>query len=174
MKMNTDKMLNEKFCINNKYPIWYYKELRKVTLDEVIYTLLSDSFVVDIDGFKTEITFGKNRKNEIETNMKFGDINYKWFSSSEFIDLAFRKGIWYRITNKDTTEEYKNKYRKKLEIFKKEKTRKEYVDILSRVVINNKDIDKDTKDRLIKEIEEYTFEESENMFKLLLSKCKNN
>ena len=66
----------KKFCIKEDYPIWYYKQLYEVDIDYVITYMLTDniSFVVDIKGDKYEIMFGKNRKNEIEKNIIYGDM----------------------------------------------------------------------------------------------------
>ena len=67
--MNTDKTLTQEFINNNKYPIWFYKKLKEVNIDYVIAYMLTAKFVVDIEGEKYEITFGKNKKH-IRTKYK--------------------------------------------------------------------------------------------------------
>ena len=92
--MNTDKTLIQKFCIKEDYPIWYYKQLHEVDIDYVITYMLTDniSFVVDIQGDKHEIMFGKNRKNEIEKNIRYGDMipKNRFRTSYEVINDAFK------------------------------------------------------------------------------------
>ena len=119
--MNTDKTLIKKFCIEEDYPIWYYKQLHEVDIDYVITCMLTDniSFVVDIQGDKYEIMFGKNKKNEIGQNIRYGDMipKNRFRTSYEVINDAFKYGTWYIIDDKDTTEEYKNNYREQLKKF---------------------------------------------------------
>lgn len=57
--MNTEETINKKFVERNEYPIWYYKELESVDVDYVIWNLLKKKFVVETEGSKHEILFGK-------------------------------------------------------------------------------------------------------------------
>ena len=174
-KMNTDKSLREKFTYEkDKYPIWYYKELEPVDIDYVIMFLLTtDKFIVDIEGVKIEITFGKNKKNEIGNCTTWNDFKRfdRSMTSYETIQKAFTIGKWYLISDKDTTDEYKEKFRKEKEKYEKEYQRKEYLDILARFLEVNRDkITKEEYEEAIKYLNGCDFESLEEFWKKF---CKN-
>ena len=132
--MNTDKTLTTKFCNKEEYPIWYYKELRPVDIDYVIlYLLLESRFVVELEDKKLDITFGKNRKHEIGSSQFCPDgLDY---TSFECINKSFKEGKWFIVTENDTTDEFKEEYRKEQELKEKQKTREAYIDILSNAIV---------------------------------------
>lgn len=120
--MNTDKTLNETFYNNYKseYPVWYYKKLEEIDVDDVIFNLLKYNFVVELNGKKISITFGKNENDEIGTTQACEEgLDY---TSYETINKAFREGKWFKITNKDTTKKFKTEFEKK----RSERLKKEY------------------------------------------------
>lgn len=61
--MNTDKTLREKFGSTiNDYPIWFYKELEEVDISYVIFNLLKETFVVEINNKKNSNNFRQKQK----------------------------------------------------------------------------------------------------------------
>ena len=120
--MNTDETLNETFYNNykNEYPIWYYKELDEIDVDEVIFNLLKYNFVVELNGKKISITFGKNKNDEIGTTQACEEgLDY---TSYETINRAFKEGRWFKVTNRSTSKEFKAEFEKK----RSERLKKEY------------------------------------------------
>ena len=175
-KMNTDKTLREKFIYKEEeYPVWYYKELISIDIDYVIMFLLTtDKFIVDIDGMKLEITFGKNRKNEIGNTTKWSDFRYIGMTSYETIQKAFKVGKWYLVSEKDTTDEFKEKFRKEKEQYKQEKLRENYLDILTRAIQMSEyeGLTEQRKRSLIEEINTYDIETLKELFDKLIKKFK--
>lgn len=111
--MNTDKTLRQMFIDNSnkEYPIWYYKEIKPVSIDYVVFNLLKETFVVKLNNKKVVITFGKNKNNEIGSSQSCDEgLDY---TSFECINKAFKNGEWYRITENDTTQDFKDDYIKK-------------------------------------------------------------
>ena len=120
--MNTDKTLNETFYNNYKseYPVWYYKELEEIDIDDVIFNLLKYNFVVELNGKKIIIIFRKNRNNEIGTT-QFCEEGLD-YTSYETINRAFKEGEWFKVTNRNTSKEFKAEFEKK----RSERLKKEY------------------------------------------------
>lgn len=175
--MNTDKTLIKKFCIKEDYPTWYYKQLYEVDIDYVITHMLTDniSFVVDIKGDKYEIMFGKNRKNEIDKNIRYGDMIPKdrFRTSYKVINDAFKYGTWYIIDDKDTTEEYKSNYREQLKKFKDKKELECNKSILKNAVRSFSEDNKLSKEQIeyfYNEIDNMDLDGSREFIKILLSK----
>lgn len=106
--MNTDKTLIKKFASHTKYPIWYYKELEEVSIHYVIFNLLKESFVVELDNKKITMTFGKNENHEIGCSQSCNHgLDY---TSYETINKAFKDGTWFRILETETSDEFKENY----------------------------------------------------------------
>ena len=40
-KMNTDETLRKDLYVNNEYPSWYYKKLKAIDIDDVIFLICS-------------------------------------------------------------------------------------------------------------------------------------
>jgi hypothetical protein len=173
-KLNNDKTLNEKFIERNNHPIWYHKELYEVDIDYVIEYLLKETFVVDIDGSKHEITFGHNKKeNYVGQCIKYGDIKNSGLCSFEVINRGFKEGKWFIITDKDTSVEFKADYKKRQAQYEKEETEKWYKGILSNVIKEHKDLNNEQKDGYLQKINnEWSYEELETLMNSLMGKCK--
>lgn len=169
--MNTDKTLRSKFIDRKDYPIWYYKELQPVKVDYVIWNLLKEPFVVEINGSKHEITFGKNRKSEIGQCIKYDDINNSGLCSYEVVEKGFKDGQWFTITDTDTTDEFKSDYIKRKNQYEKEKMTKWFKEVLSNMIKDNEDINLGQSDILLKQIENSSYEELENYMKISLTKA---
>lgn len=140
--MNTDKTLRDKFCDIKEYPIWYYKKIIDVDIDYVIENLiLQDIFIVEIDSIKYEITFGKNKKGMIGRNIIYSDYHKpKETLSSELINNAFKKGIWYIPSEEDTSDEFKLEFNKNKEKYEKENLKihmKNYLEELTKLAYTN-------------------------------------
>jgi hypothetical protein len=173
--MNTDKTLHNKFIESvgkNDNPIWYYKELQAVSIDYVIWNLLKETFVVEINGIKHEITFGKNRKNEIGQYIKYSDIEKSCLCSYEVINKGFNEGKWFIITEIDTAEDFKKQYNDKKEEYKKISLIKMYKTILTNVIMNSKDLTENIKATYIQEVENSSLEKLENLFKSVIETSK--
>lgn len=138
--MNTDKTLNEKFIEKKDCPIWYYKELKEVDIDYVIWNLLKETFVVEINGSKHEITFGKNRKGEIGQYIRYDDIKSSNLNSYKVVEKGFREGKWFIITDIDTSNEFKSNYMKEKFNIREKKTEQWYKKILNNAIEDDKEI----------------------------------
>lgn len=167
--MNTDKTLTDVFCENNKYPIWYFKEIEETTISYVIFNLLKETFVVEINNRKIVITFGKNRKHEIGCTQSCDE--GLEFTSYETIEKAFREGKWFVITDKDTTDEFKKQYK----IAKEERTKKEerafMIEMLNRAV-ELSEVDAETREKHSQEIELMNDERLKELTEILFSSFK--
>lgn len=143
--MNTDKTLMEKFGANrNDYPIWYYKKIKEIHIDYVIFNLLKETFIVEIDNKKITITFGKNRKHEIGSVQSCTE--GLDFTSYETIRKAFREGKWFIITDEDTTDDFKEEYKVKEEERKIIEIRNSRIELLTMAIINISDKNKTSKE----------------------------
>ena len=166
--MNTDKTLKAKFIEKKDYPIWYYNELRETTVDYVIWNLLLESFVVEVDGSKYELTFGKNRKNEIGSNTRYDDIVHTQVTC--VIDKGFREGKWYTITDVATTDEFKANYVKTKEAHVREEIRRWNMHVLTTIIKGDSSLSDDQKSVYLKQVADYTYEDLESA---VFSKLKN-
>ncbi|XZN14455.1 hypothetical protein ACSW9O_15420 (plasmid) [Clostridium perfringens] len=123
--MNTDKTLTKKFCekIDNRDLSYSFttKKLEEASIDYVINRLLLDSFMVEIDGDRYDITYGKNKKGEIGFVQRCYP-NVVSRCSFEVTKDAFTKGKWFIVTDEDLTEE---EQKEKLEELEKMKDREE-------------------------------------------------
>lgn len=170
--INTDKTIDNEFIKRTNHPIWYYKELHEVDVDYVIAYLLKDKFVVEIDGSKHEITFGHNKEeNYIGQCIKHDDIKHSKLCSFEVINKGFTKGKWFIITNKDTSDNFKADYEQRKIQYEKEETEKWYRQGLTNVIKEHKDLNEKQRNKFIKEIENASYEELEDLMKALF---KNN
>lgn len=171
--MNTDKTLNNNFIERNEHPIWYYKELESVDVDYVIAYLLKDKFVVDIDGSKHEVTFGHNKKeNYIGQCIKYDDIKNSNLTSYKVIQKGFTEGKWFIITDKDTTDEFKQDYDKRKAEYQKEEAEQWYKQVLNNVIKKHEDLNEEQKSNYLQKINnEWSFEELESLMDSLF---KNN
>lgn len=170
--MNTNKTLDNKFIENRERPIWYYKELKPVDVDYVIWYLLKETFVVEIDGGKHEITFGKNRKGEIGQCIKYDDIGNSSLCSFEVIKKGFREGKWFVITDTDTSDEFKDNYNKRKEEYEKESLKEMYKSILKNAIDHTKDLSQEQRTKYTREIEDSSYEDLENLFNSLMKNVK--
>lgn len=169
--INTDKTLDNKFIERQtNHPIWYYKELEPVDVDYVIAYLLKETFVVEIEGSKHEITFGYNKEeNYIGQCIKYDDIKNSKLCSFEVIQKGFKKGKWFIITDKDTSEEFKTDYEQRKAEYQKEETEKWYRQGLINVIKEHKDLNKEQKENCIQEIENASYEKLEELMKALFN-----
>lgn len=166
--MNTDKTLNEKFLKRTDYPIWYYKELQAVGVDHVIWNLLKEPFVVEIDGAKHEITFGKNRKGEIGQCIRYDEMNKNTLTSYSVVEKGFREGKWFVITDTDTSEKSKVDYIERKTQYEREEMKKWYKKILGNVIRDNDGLSIEQSNSCLQEIENSTYEELEHLVKKLM------
>lgn len=165
--MNTDKTLTERFCDRNEYPIWYYKELKEIDVDDVILNLLKETFVVELNDKKITMTFGKNRKHEIGCNQSCHEgLDY---TSYKTIRKSFREGKWFRITDRDTTEEFKEEYRLNKEKRKAKEIREDRIWMLTRAIDIAESVSREVRDKHIEELKYKSDEELEELSKLLFS-----
>ena len=173
-ELNNENTLTEKFIKKEEYPIWYYKELEKVEINYVIAHLLKETFVLDINGSKHEITFGYNKKEDfIGHSIKYDDITNSNLTSYNVIQKGFREGVWYAITEKDTTDEFKKDYEKRKEEYKRKDTENFYKKILSDMVKVHKDLNEEEKNVYLQKINnEWAFEELEHLINSLVNKIK--
>lgn len=169
--MNTDKTLNETFYNNHKseYPIWYYKRLEEIDVDDVIFNLLKYNFVVELNGKKISITFGKNENDEIGTTQACEEgLDY---TSYETINKAFREGKWFKVTNKDTTKKFKTEFEKKRSERLKKEHREAMIFMLSRLTKGYKGM---TREELEEELSEWSDEDLEKVVNKISDKCIEN
>lgn len=163
--LNTSETLRDKFAKGiDDMPIWYYKELEEVEVDYVIFNLLKTTFVVEIDGSKHEITFGKNRKHEIGQHIRYNDIKNSNLCSFEVINQGFQKGKWFTITDKDTTESFKQDYLKRKVDYEKTQREELYRDLLTSMVEKKYADDKEKRNLLLKDINNFSYEELDYIF----------
>lgn len=168
--MNTDKTLTERFCDRNEYPIWYYKELEEIDIDDVIFNLLKETFVVELNGKKITMTFGKNRKHEIGCTQSCQEgLDY---TSYKTINKCFREGIWFRITNEDTTEEFKQEYKIKEAERKAKKMREYRIDILTNAINMVESVPQEERNRHIKGLQNMSDKELERLIEILFNQFK--
>lgn len=169
--MNTDKTLRDKFVSNmNNYPIWYYKQLKKIDVDDVIFNLLRETFVVELNGKKIVMTFGKNRKHEIGCTQSCNEgLDY---TSYKTIRKAFTEGKWFRITDEDTTDKFKEEFKIKEAERKRIKMRKSTIDILTRAIDMVKVISQEEKNRQIAGLKDMSDDELKELCEYLFSKFK--
>lgn len=165
--MNTDKTLNETFYNNYKseYPVWYYKKLEEIDVDDVIFNLLKYNFVVELNGKKISITFGKNENDEIGTT-QFCEEGLD-HTSYKTIDKAFREGKWFKVTNKDTTKKFKTEFEKKRSERLKKEHREAMIFMLSRLT-------EGYKGKTTEELEEMLREWSDKDLELCIDKLAEN
>ncbi|QUH21754.1 hypothetical protein [Alkaliphilus sp. B6464] len=171
--MNTDKTLNNKFIENNDNPIWYYKELKSVDVDYVISYLLKETFVVDINGSKHEITFGKNRKGEIGQYIRSDNLRNSELCSFEVIEKGFREGKWFVVTDADTSDEFRVNYDKRKVEYEKDLTKEMYKSILKNAIDHAKDLSEEQRNKYMQELEDSSYEELENLINVLMESVKN-
>lgn len=94
--MRTDNTLRSDF---GKGHDWQTKELIPIEITTVITLLLTEKFVVEIDGHKYDLSFGYNKKAK--------EIGWGWSASPsphlmsyEIIEKAFSKGKWFLVKEK--------------------------------------------------------------------------
>lgn len=166
--MNTDTTLREKFGSNlHDYPIWYYKQLEKIDVEDVIFNLLKETFVVEIDDKKIVITFGTNRKHEIRCTQSCDEgLDY---TSYKAIRKAFTEGKWFGITEEDTTEEFKEEYKVKEAERKRILMRETNISILTNAISKIESISQEERDRHISGLQSMNDDElnelTESLFK---------
>lgn len=141
ININTDKTLREKFGNNlHNYPIWYYKQLEKIDVEDVIFNLLKETFVVELHDKKIVMTFGKNKKHEIGCTQ----------NCNEGLDYTSYKTIRkVRITEEDTTDEFKEEYKIKETERKRISTREVNIGILTNIISKIESIPQEERDRHI-------------------------
>lgn len=169
--MNTDKTLREKFGANlHDYPIWYYKQIEEIEVEDVIFNLLKETFVVELNGKKIVMTFGKNRKHEIGCTQSCNEgLDY---TSYKTIRKAFTEGKWFRITEEDTTGEFKEDYKNKEAERKRISMREGRIDILATAIDMITSIPKEERDKHIAGLRDMNDNELEKLSDILFSKLK--
>lgn len=169
--MNTDKTLREKFGANiHDYPIWYYKQIEEIDVDDVIFNLLKETFIVELNGKKIVMTFGKNRKHEIGCSQSCHEgLDY---TSYETIRKAFTEGKWFRITEEDTTNEFKEEYKIKEEEKEKISLREFRIDILTNAINKIKSFTQEEKDSHITGLQNMSDDELEKLTDSLFNTFK--
>lgn len=168
--MNSEKTLHEKFIEQKEYPIWYYKKLEKVNISYVILNLLKENFVVEINGIKHEITFGKNRKAEIGQCILYDDILNSKLTSHEVIEKGFRKGVWFVVSDDDTSDEFRTDYRNKKTHHEKEELRQFLQTILVTAINTTGELTEAERENLLRRIKESSCEELDYLVKSLSRK----
>ena len=167
--MNTDKTLEEKFAANrNDYPIWYYKQIKEIDVEDVIFNLLKETFVVELNGKKIVMTFGKNRNHEIGCTQSCDEgLDY---TSYKTIRKAFSEGKWFRITEEDTSDEFKDEYIIKEAERKRIAKRKARIDVLSKSISMLDEIPQKEKDKYISGLQNMSDDELEKLTESLFNK----
>lgn len=170
--MNTDKTLKEKFGSTiNDYPIWFYKELDEVDISYVIFNLLKETFVVELDNKKIVMTFGKNRKHEIGCTQSCHEgLDYTSYTT---IEKAFKEGKWFILSDNDTSDSFKEEYIKDLEEKQKIELRNGRIDILSSVIEKIPNTSDEEKLKTIESLKNMSDEELENLTDRLFKSFKN-
>lgn len=168
--MNTDKTLRDKFASNiDGYPVWYYKQIKEIEVDDVIFNLLKETFVVELNGKKIVMTFGKNRKHEIGCTQSCNEgLDY---TSYKTIRKAFTEGKWFRITEEDTTDEFKEQYNIDKDERYRQEERKFMIDMLNRAV-ELSEVDDATKEKHYQEIKLMSDEKLKELTEILFSQFK--
>lgn len=126
--INTSEVLIDRFVHPNKS--WQTHKLKKIDVDEVILNLLKKDFVVEIDGYKYDITFGINKDSEIGQTISLKDSPS--LCSFEIVNLGFKKGIWYEILDEELSEDEQNKIKKEIEEYKEQEFNKWILEILKK------------------------------------------
>ncbi|HCL4447172.1 TPA: hypothetical protein N2D16_002777 [Clostridium botulinum] len=172
IKINTEETINKNFVSRNENPIWYYKELELVDVGYVIWNLLKKKFVVEIEGSKHEILFGKNKDDEIGQYIRYDDIKNSNLTSYKVIERGFKEGKWFIITDKDTSDEFKADYNKRKAEFEKEESKNFYRDVLKNALNGMKELSEEDKNKHMKFLDKASYEELENLFDSLMKNTK--
>ena len=90
---------------NPNRPSWKTHQIHPISVDDVIWNLLKQNFVVEIEGHRYDVTFGQNQKGEIGFSSTIYPSPH--LVSSEFIRRAFREGTWYELSDKPLTQKGK-------------------------------------------------------------------
>lgn len=169
--MNTDKTLKEKWIATmHDYPVWYYKQIEEIKVEDVIFNLLKETFVVELNNKKVVMTFGKNRKHEIGCTQSCDEgLDY---TSYDTIGKAFTEGKWFRITKIDTTDEFKKNYKIKEAERKRVSIREGRIDILTNAISMIESIPQEERDRYIVELQNMSDDELGKLTKSLFDKFK--
>ncbi|APH20872.1 TPA: hypothetical protein ACXDAY_002225 [Clostridium botulinum] len=170
--MNTEETINKKFVERNEYPIWYYKELESVDVDYVIWNLLKKKFVVETEGSKHEILFGKNKDDEIGQYIRYDEIKNSNLTSYKVVERGFREGKWFIITDKNTSDEFKADYNKRKAEFKKEESKEFYRHILKNAIRSMKELSEEDRDKHMQFLDNTSYEELEKLFDTLMKNTK--
>lgn len=133
-KMNTYNDALDAFCNSESKRNWQNYKLIDVDVSYVIYSLLKEDFVVEIDGFKYDVKFFKNRKHEI--GQYFSASPSPGLTSSELINKGFKEGKWFLVSDEELSDEEKRKIEEDIELQKK-KEELELMEGLLDVLKNN-------------------------------------
>ena len=128
---------------------------------------IKDIFFFDSDRY--EVVFGKNRKHEIGQYIKNGDMNKESLSSYRVINEGFKKGKWFIITDRDTTDEFKKDYIKKKEDFAKKEKDMLYRDLLLSALEQMEDLSENQKRAFEEEETNCSYERLEELITALMS-----
>lgn len=169
--MNTDKTLKEQFTSNTSdYPIWYYKQLEEIEVEDVIFNLLKETFVVELNNKKIVMTFGKNRKHEIGCAQSCDEgLDY---TSYETIRKSFTEGKWFRVTGEDTSDEFKKDYRDKESERRRLSMRESRINILEKAIGIIPSISIDEKSTFISALQDMTDDDLKELTEAFFSKFK--
>jgi len=141
--------------------VWYCKQIEEVEVDEVIFNLLKETFIVELNNKKIEMTFGKNRKYEIGCTQSCNEgLDY---TSYKIIRKAFKEGKWFRITEIDTTDEFKEDYKIKEAERERISMREVRINILTNAINKIESISQVEKDRHIVRLQSMNDDELKNL-----------
>lgn len=169
--MHTEKDLTEQFIAKHDYPIWYYKELESVNVSYVIMNLLKEHYVVEIEGHKYGLTFGINKSDEIGSYILYDQFHRNSLSSYKILEKGFQNGKWFIVTENNTSEEFKDLYKTKLNIYKEKEKRKDYKEILINFILSQDNLAQKEKNRYITDINTYSDNIIEKLVNQLFKSC---
>ena len=92
--------------------------------------------------------------------------------SNKTINKCFREGIWFRITNEDTTEEFKQEYKIKEAERKAKKMREYRIEILTNAINMVESVPQEEKNRHIKGLQNMSGKELERLIGILFNQFK--
>ena len=114
-----------------RYPIWYYKKLSPISIDTVVFKILSERFVVEIDSVKYGLEFYRSEEYGMQMKYEYDDLaDKKIISSHEILEKAFREGAWYQVLKSNTSKEFKEEYRE----IRYEKEKNDLIRFLSKML----------------------------------------
>lgn len=170
--MDNNELLRDTFMSCRDYPVWYYKKLEEVSLDYVIFNLIKETFVVELNNKKIVMSFKTNENGEICYAQSCDDgLEY---TSYETIVRAFKQGSWYRILDADTSSVFKEEYEAGKKKSSNDALREQRIKLLTNALIRAKEVRKfDIKDidKRISELNDLDDEELQSLINILMKNC---